>query len=104
MPFAGVVVNRMHARPGGFDGSVPRAELAELLGAELSGKVARNLEEVSALAARDRVSTARLERALGRAPVVSVPHLDDDVHDIAGLAAMNEFLFGERADAARRAV
>jgi len=97
LPFAGVVVNRMHAQPGGLDGSVPRAELGELLGAELGGKVARNLEEVNALAARDRRSVERLELALGRAPIVPVPHLDDDVHDIAGLAAMNEFLFGDRA-------
>ncbi len=99
MPFAGVVVNRVHVHPGGLDGSVPRAELGELLGPELGGKVARNLEEVSALAARDRASVARLEHALGPAPIVAVPHLDDDVHDIAGLAAMNEFLFGEREDA-----
>jgi len=104
MPFAGVVVNRIHVHPGDLNGSVPRAELGELLGAELGGKVARNLEEVGALAARDRGSVARLERALGQAPIVAVPHLDDDVHDIAGLAAMNEFLFGERTDGARRAV
>ena len=102
MPFAGTVLNRMHVRPDGFDGSVPRAELAELLGPELGGKVARNLEEVSALAARDHESAARLERALGRGSVVTVPDLDHDVHDLAGLAAMNEFLFGKRAAGARR--
>lgn len=102
MPFAGVVLNRIHVHPGGFDGSVPLAELVELLGAELGGKVARNLDDVSALAARDRRNAARLEHALGRAPVVSVPDLDDDVHDIAGLAAINEFLFGEPAGGARR--
>ncbi len=101
LPFAGVVLNRVHVRPGGFDGSVPRAELAPLLGVELGGKVARSLEEVSALANRDRRSAGRLEHAMGGAPVVSIPALDDDVHDIAGLAAMNEFLFGERTDGAR---
>ncbi|HEV2773548.1 MAG TPA: ArsA-related P-loop ATPase [Thermoleophilaceae bacterium] len=101
LPFAGVVLNRMHVRPGGFDRSVARAELAELLGVELGGKVARSLEEVSARANRDRRSAGRLERAMGGAPVVSVPDLDDDVHDIAGLAAMNEFLFGERTAGAQ---
>ncbi|MDQ4072641.1 MAG: AAA family ATPase [Actinomycetota bacterium] len=95
MPFGGVILNRVHFRTGGFDGSVPSSELAETLGAELGGKVARSLEDVEALAARDRRSAARLEQALGQASVVSVPNLDDDVHDIAGLAALNELLFGE---------
>ena len=101
MPFGGVVLNRVHFRPGGFDGSVPRSELAEALGAMLGGKVARSLEDVKALAARDRRSAARLQQALGQAPVVSVPNLDDDVHDIAGLAALNELLFAERPGADR---
>ena len=101
MPFGGLLLNRVHFRPGGFDGSVSRSELAEALGAELGGKVARSLEDVKALAARDRRSAARLEEALGQAPVVSVPNLDDDVHDIAGLAALNELLFAERRGADR---
>jgi hypothetical protein len=49
----------------------------------IGDKVARDLEEVAALGARDRRSAARLETALGRAPVVSVPDLDEDLHDIA---------------------
>jgi len=94
MPFAGVVVNRMNLLPGDESGEPPRTALDELLGEELGGKVARNLEDVHRLAVRDRDSVGRLSRELGgRASIVRVPHLDDDVHDIGGLAEMDQHLF-----------
>jgi hypothetical protein len=35
----------------------------------------------------------RLARELRGEPLITVPLLDDDVHDVAGLAAINEHLF-----------
>jgi hypothetical protein len=37
---------------------------------------------------------AELRRRIGRKPIVEVPHLQDDVHDLDGLRRMDEFLFG----------
>jgi anion-transporting ArsA/GET3 family ATPase len=105
MPFAGVVVNRVHPAPDGPDATVERNDLDDLLGAELAGKVVRNLEDMRRLAAGDRRSIARLEGELGGAPIVRVPQLEDDVHDIAGLANLDAHLFaggaGLRDGAAR---
>jgi anion-transporting ArsA/GET3 family ATPase len=93
MPFAGVVMNRVHPAPAGPNGEVERAALDELLGAELAVKAARNLEDVRRLAAGDSESIARLAGELDGAPIVRVPHLEDDVHDIGGLADMDAYLF-----------
>jgi len=102
LALAGAVVNRVHSAPAEVDGGVPRADLAELLGDELGGKVARSLEEARRLAERDGRSIARLRGELRGAPIVLVPHLTEDVHAIDGLADVNEHLFGraERFEAA----
>ena len=92
MPFAGAIVNRAHLLPPDA-GEVPRAELTELLGGELGGKVARTLADAERLSERDRRSVVQLAEGLGGAPLVLVPHLRDDIHDVAGLAAMNRHLF-----------
>jgi anion-transporting ArsA/GET3 family ATPase len=91
MPFGGVIVNRM--RDLEVDGD-PSAELAKLLGDALGGKVARNLEDYARLAERDRLNLERLKRDLGRKPMVTVPDLPGDVHDLDGLRRMDEYLFG----------
>ena len=93
MPFAGAIVNRVHLLPPDADGEVPRAELTELLGGELGGKVARTLADAERLSERDRRSVVQLAEGIGGAPLVLVPHLRDDIHDVAGLAAMNRHLF-----------
>jgi len=92
LPFAGVVANRV--RPAVPKGA-PSAELAELLGDPgLARKVLRTFEEDRRLAAKDRRNLADLRKRLGRKPMIEIPHLDDDVHDLAGLARMDEYLFG----------
>jgi anion-transporting ArsA/GET3 family ATPase len=99
LPFGGVVVNRMHA-----DAPASAGEVDELLGEELGRKVASNLEDFRRLAERDRRNLATLGERLGRTPMIEVPELDDDVHDLAGLARMNEHLFaGGAARTARPA-
>jgi anion-transporting ArsA/GET3 family ATPase len=90
MPFAGAVVNRVQppVEAGG------NGDLTGLLGEELARKVERNLEDYARLAERDRANLAALKKRLGRKPMIQVPQLDQEVHDLDGLALMNEHLFG----------
>jgi anion-transporting ArsA/GET3 family ATPase len=97
LPFGGAVVNRMS--PLAVQGEeVDEAELESLLGRGLGRKVAGNLEEYEAIAARDHENVERLARDLEHgAPPILVPHLEDDVHDLRGLLEMNEYLFAAEA-------
>jgi len=93
LPFAGVVANRV--RPTAPRGN-PSVELAIVRGDEgLARRVARTFEEERRLAAQDRKNLAALKKRLGRKPMIEVPHLDDDVHDLDGLRRMDEYLFGQ---------
>jgi anion-transporting ArsA/GET3 family ATPase len=91
LPFAGVVANRVR-RPAPRGN--PSGELSELLGDALARKVMRTFEEERRLAAQDRRNLADLKKRLGRKPMIEVPHLDDDIHDLDGLRRMDEYLFG----------
>jgi anion-transporting ArsA/GET3 family ATPase len=89
LPFAGVVANRVrHA-----DGATDPAELERLLGRPLARKVLRSYEEERRLAERDRTNLAELRSKLGRNPMIEVPDLDHDVHDVDGLREMCAYLF-----------
>jgi anion-transporting ArsA/GET3 family ATPase len=92
MPFAGVIANRVHQ--GGGESDPER--LASLLGDDLAGKVLRTHETQRRLAERDRAGLAELRKRIGRKPIVEIPHLHDDVHDLDGLRQMDEYLFGVR--------
>jgi anion-transporting ArsA/GET3 family ATPase len=94
MPFAGVVANRVH-RCEDADGADPGA-LAALLGEDLAAKVVSAYEDERRLAERDRAGVEELRSRIGRKPIVEVPHLRDDVHDLDGLRAMDEYLFSGR--------
>ena len=97
LPFGGAIVNRMREGPES-DADVT-ADLEALLGEELGRKVAANFEDHRRLAEHDRANVARLTRELGREPLITVPLLDDDVHDVAGLAELDEYLFaGEHVE------
>lgn len=89
MPFGGVIVNRMHVE--GSEEIEPG--LDEALGEELAAKVVANFEDFRALSLRDRDNVAELADGIGDRPLIVVPYLDDDVHDLGGLALMNEHLF-----------
>jgi anion-transporting ArsA/GET3 family ATPase len=93
LPFGGVVVNRMSTLA--VEGEeVDEAELETLLGKRLGRMVADNLADYEAIAIRHRENVERLTRDLGEGtPPILVPHLEDDVHDLSGLMAMNEYLF-----------
>ncbi len=96
LPFGGVIVNKVHypAEDLGDGGGEMEAALAEKLGdAELATRVAENFADYQALAERDARNIKRLARELRTRGVIRVPILDEDVHDLAGLAEINRYLF-----------
>jgi anion-transporting ArsA/GET3 family ATPase len=96
MNFAGAVVNRVRYRLGS---RIPKLKAltekieAETGDAELADRAARNLIEYDVLARRDNDNIADLSDQLGGDPVIRIPYLDTDVHDVAGLCEINRFLF-----------
>jgi anion-transporting ArsA/GET3 family ATPase len=87
MPFGGAVVNRFHDVRG------KDPDLISLLGDELAAKVTANFADYQALAARDRANLKRLTEELADEPLIVVPELDGDVHDVEGLRALADHLF-----------
>ena len=96
LPFGGVIVNKVHypaERLRGDDPDLPAALARRLGNEELGGRVAENFADYQALAERDAANIERLARELRSKSVIRVPYLDEDVHDIAGLAEINRYLF-----------
>jgi anion-transporting ArsA/GET3 family ATPase len=96
LPFGGVIVNKVHypAEEQADEGGDMEAALVEKLGdAELAARVAENFADYQALAERDARNIKRLARELRTRGVIRVPILDEDVHDLAGLAEINRYLF-----------
>jgi anion-transporting ArsA/GET3 family ATPase len=96
LPFGGVIVNKVHyptEELGEGTEDLPAA-LTEKLGDEdLARRVAANFSDYQALAERDARNIKRLETELRTKGVIRVPYLDEDVHDLAGLAEINRYLF-----------
>jgi anion-transporting ArsA/GET3 family ATPase len=90
MPFGGAVVNRFHDRSG----TDTKPDLAGALGEPLAAKVEAAYADFEALAHRDRANLKRLTDRLSGEPVIVVPELDGDVHDLQSLEAMVEHLYG----------
>ncbi len=94
MSRSGLIVNRVHRDGlGGHTVEEVQALLAPELGESLAMRVAGNLADFDVLVQRDRETIARLSRELDEPDPVLVPHLDQDVQDIAGLAVVAEHLF-----------
>ena len=116
LPFGGVIVNKVHpdyiqlAGNGGRRPAASRKMLAELgadieslLGeegapADLAERVHENFERYRALAERDRENMSRLTKRLAESRVIHVPYLDEDVHDLGGLAEINRYLFASEEE------
>jgi anion-transporting ArsA/GET3 family ATPase len=90
----GVIINRVHLH--GLDGHSVE-EVQALLCTELESSLARraahNLADFDVLVRRDRDTIARLRRQLTEPDPVIVPHLDEDIQDLAGLARIADYLF-----------
>jgi anion-transporting ArsA/GET3 family ATPase len=114
LPFSGVVVNKVHhdylALAEDTTGTQPSIALDQLTGelersldgsrenAELAARVRENFDRYRVLAERDRGNIARLMRELDSSWVIEVPYLDEDVHDLGGLAEINRFLFSSQEE------
>jgi anion-transporting ArsA/GET3 family ATPase len=96
LPFGGVIVNKVHypSEHLRVDGEDLRGALAEALGEDdLAGRVADNFADYQALAERDARNIDHLAAELRTSTVIRVPYLDEDVHDLRGLAEINRYLF-----------
>jgi anion-transporting ArsA/GET3 family ATPase len=102
MPFGGVVVNRVHHDEApDADPEEVAASLEDELGTKLAVKVAENFRDYQVLARRDHDNIERLSGKLDEPRLCLVPYLDEDVHDVAGLARIHRFLFASDAERER---
>ncbi len=101
-PFTGTIVNRFHHDLiGELDPRRLHRRLARALDAGLATRVIQNLADYHTLARRDERSLAELRDQLGEHPLLLVPQLDGEVHDVRGLLKVRRYLFaGERERAA----
>jgi anion-transporting ArsA/GET3 family ATPase len=102
IPVRALIVNRMHPR---FDDSLPEAhrERAQTLAGTDLGALYTNLADFSLVATREEEHLRGLAEQVAPAPVVRVPFLRTDVHDVSGLDDIAAHLFNgsaERAPAA----
>ena len=111
MPLKGVVMNRMHALLPAIEADERSADavataiaprVRDALGAaeggasadEVSSRLAENLVAWQARARGDVLRTELFRRGLPEGvPLVQVPDLPSDIHDLAGLASLHGFLF-----------
>ncbi|HLL91384.1 MAG TPA: ArsA-related P-loop ATPase [Solirubrobacteraceae bacterium] len=95
MQRAGVIINRMHLDGlGDHTTEEVGALLAEQLGEGLGSRVASNLADFDVFVQRDRATVARLSGLLHERRPILVPHLDEEVQDLHGLARIAEHLLG----------
>jgi anion-transporting ArsA/GET3 family ATPase len=94
LPVGGVIVNKVHYETeADLETGEVASDLGRVLDADLAGRVEANFADYQALAARDARNIEHLAKELGRKPVIRVPYLDEDIHDLEGLAQVNRFLF-----------
>jgi len=93
LPVSALIVNRMHPT---FTDALPEAlrERADHLGDTDLGGLYRNLADFALVAAREDEHLAGLSERVAPAPVVRVPFLRTDVHDLTGLGIVADHLFG----------
>lgn len=95
LPFGGLIVNRVHTS-GAANGKPPAATTMEKLvgDRDLAERILASFEAATALSERDERSIARLRERMGGAPLIRIPEMSDEVHDLAGLLSLDPYLFG----------
>ena len=88
---------RERARPTTIPSSYGASSTTALGDEDLARRVIANYEDYRALAARDRKNIKRLTAEMRARLVIQVPYLDTDVHDLAGLMRINDYLFAAGA-------
>ncbi|MEY2447855.1 MAG: hypothetical protein QOH79_1331 [Acidimicrobiaceae bacterium] len=87
-----LIVNRMHPRFGDGLAEASRERARTLDGTDLGGLYA-NLADFRLVASREEEHLAGLAERVAPAPVIRVPFLRTDVHDLDGLSEVGEHLF-----------
>ncbi|MBV8982741.1 MAG: ArsA family ATPase [Acidimicrobiia bacterium] len=92
IPVEALVVNRMHPRfaPAGADQLRSRA--ADQADTDLAG-LYENLADFTLLAEVEEAHVTELSARVHPAPLVRVPFLPSDVHDLEGLSELGKYLF-----------
>jgi anion-transporting ArsA/GET3 family ATPase len=110
LPVGGVIVNKVHYPLEHLrgDGEDLRRALTDTLrdkglpdgidADDLVDRIVVNLAGYHALAERDATNIDHLAAELRAESVIRVPYLDEDVHDLAGLAKINRYLFATAAE------
>ena len=91
-----LVVNRLHPRFGGAgvaEGAAALRLRASSLSGTALGALYENLADFRQVAEREESHFADLARQVAPAPVVRVPFLEGDVHDLEGLRLVGRHLF-----------
>jgi anion-transporting ArsA/GET3 family ATPase len=92
IPVRALVVNRMHPRFSDASAEAVAERSKTLAGTDL-GSLYGNLADFLTVASREEQHLAGLTERVRPAPVIRVPFLDTDVHDLDGLAEVATHLF-----------
>jgi len=103
LALGGVIVNRVHPLIGPTEGSDRSEEAVAALSrkrggvgdAELAARIVAAAENHHTLASRDRRNIDELAARAEGVPLIEVPELSDEIHDIEGLTALGRHLFGD---------
>lgn len=100
LPFGGLVVNRVHTGGGGEQAEI-EAALRGALDDDLADRVLAAYSDRQGLVERDGANIEALRERLGSAPLLTVPEMADEIHDLAGLLSLQPYLFGVAEPAAK---
>jgi anion-transporting ArsA/GET3 family ATPase len=92
IPVRALIVNRMHPRFSDASADAMAERAKTLAGTDL-GSLYANLADFLHVASREEQHLAGLTERVRPAPVIRVPFLDTDVHDLDGLAEVATHLF-----------
>jgi len=101
LPLGGVVVNRVHS---GAETAAAHADAAAELGEliedpDLVARIVAAAAAQRSLAERDEANVGGLAARTGEAPLLRVPELGGEIHDLAGLLSLDPYLFGVEGSA-----
>lgn len=88
-----LIVNRMHPRFTRTSSQALRTHAEAVAGSDLADLYG-NLADFTAVADREEAHLAGLAESIAPAPIVRVPFLPTDVHDLTGLQLVADHLFG----------
>jgi anion-transporting ArsA/GET3 family ATPase len=100
IPVEALVVNRMHPRFASIGADTLRERGAARAGTDLAD-LYENLADFTQLSEVEEAHVAALSERVRPAPLVRVPFLPIDVHDLEGLAELGKYLFDADGEPAK---